>query len=194
MVRPLFSHHPQLMQNWSKHVTRAVTLETKSTEVQWHQARNQIMKLRDKVHTRYTTNALFLYTQSRHSLRELCMAPETLLNFFFLNRWALVAALLKKWNSLDYNVQHCKDHTLQCRKLRRFLHNGQGALTDFILLLSYFWTWSWQHSWYYLCMDWLTALRIPNYLLKERALQQKPASSLYTCNDLRVNLCCQLPQ
>lgn len=65
------------------------------------------MKLCDKAHS--IQNVLFLYMQSSRSLRKLCMAPETVLNDFFLKKKKKVATLLKKWNSLDYNMRQYKD-------------------------------------------------------------------------------------
>lgn len=65
------------------------------------------MKLCDKAHS--IQNVLFLYMQSSRSLRKLCMAPETVLNDFLKKTWAVVATLLKKWNSLDYNMRQYKD-------------------------------------------------------------------------------------
>lgn len=98
MVRMLFSHHPWVMQNRSRCVTRAVTPKTKSTEVQHHRDRNQIMKLCDKVHSIQQMYYFCTCKAVIHS--KLDMAPETVLKDFFFKKKVLVATLLKKNETL----------------------------------------------------------------------------------------------
>lgn len=98
------------MQNWSKYVTRA--------HVQWHPKPKALRYNDTKPEidheimwqgTQYTKCIISVHAKQSFTQKTLHGTRDSVEWFLKKKTWAVVATLLKKWNSLDYNMRQYKD-------------------------------------------------------------------------------------
>lgn len=156
MVTLLLSLHPQGMHNWSC-ATHAVTPKIKLLWGTPPPSQKSEIRLWNCDEAHSTTNVPSLHGQQR--LLSLAQHQRQRWIIFPKHRWVLIATLLKKWNTLDYNMQQGKDYTLHTENYQLLSSTARELWQiSFFSLVKQFSSNcpapELQHRGFFLCMAW----------------------------------------